>query len=90
MTQQYEHTFLYFLLIYIVKLTYNDKYLFLYFVVENKNSCLLHNFSDISVPIFDKCTFRTIQPPHEVVSINGSILYYKMNQKSTYETSVLT
>ena len=34
MTQQYEHTFLYFLLIYIVNITYNDEYILLYFVVE--------------------------------------------------------
>ena len=38
MKQQYEHTFLYFLLIYIMKLTYNDKYIFLYFIVEMKIS----------------------------------------------------
>ena len=34
MKKKYEHTFLYFLLTYIVKLIYNDKYIFLSFIVE--------------------------------------------------------
>ena len=38
MKQQYEHTFIYFLLIYIMKLTYNDKYILLSFIVEIKIS----------------------------------------------------
>ena len=36
MKQQYEHTFLYFLLIYIVNLTYNNEYVFFSFIVEIK------------------------------------------------------
>ena len=50
MKQQYEHAFLYFFLIYIVNLTYNDGYIFLSFVVEIKTSCvsdttfLIHQF----------------------------------------------
>ena len=50
MNQQYEHTFLYFLLIYIVKLTHNNEYMFLSFVVEIKISrvsnttLLIHQF----------------------------------------------
>ena len=35
MKQQCEHTFVYFLLIYILKLTWNDKYILLSFIVEN-------------------------------------------------------
>ena len=34
MKQQYEHTYLYFPLIYIVKLTHNDNYIFLSLIVE--------------------------------------------------------
>ena len=34
MKQQYEHKFMYFLLVYIVNLTYNDGYIFLFFIVE--------------------------------------------------------
>ena len=50
MKQQYEHTFLYFLLICIVDLTYNDKYIFLSLIVEIKIShvfnttFLIHQF----------------------------------------------
>ena len=48
MKQQYEHKFLYFILIYIVNLTYNDEKIFLSFIVEIKTSrvsnttCLIH------------------------------------------------
>ena len=57
MKQQYEHTFLYFILIYIVKITYNNEFIILSFIVEIKNtSCFQHNFSDTSIPIFDKHT----------------------------------
>ena len=38
MKQQYEHVFLYFILIYIVKMTYNDTFIILYFVFEIKIS----------------------------------------------------
>ena len=38
MKQQYEHKFMYFLLINIVKLTYNEEYIFPSFVVEIKTS----------------------------------------------------
>ena len=34
MKQQYEHKYPYFLLIYIVKLTHNDEYVFLSLIVE--------------------------------------------------------
>ena len=49
MKQQYEHTFLYFLLIYIMKLTYNDEYILLSFIVEIKylvfpTQLLIHQF----------------------------------------------
>ena len=38
MKQQYEHIFMYFFLIYIVKLTQNDEYVFLSFMFEIKLS----------------------------------------------------
>ena len=50
MKQQYEHTDMYLLLIYIVKLTCNGGYILLYFFVEIKTSCvskktfLIHQF----------------------------------------------
>ena len=50
MKQQYEHIFMYFLLIYIVKLTYSNKYIFIYFIAEIKISrvsnttFLIHQF----------------------------------------------
>ena len=34
MKQQYEHTYLYFLLLYIVKLTHNDGYILLSLMIE--------------------------------------------------------
>ena len=34
MKQQYENAYLYFILIYIVKLTHNEEYIFLYLIVE--------------------------------------------------------
>ena len=47
MKQQYEHTFLYFLLVYIVKLIYNDKQILLSFIVEIEIS----RVSNTNVPI---------------------------------------
>ena len=50
MKQKYEHTFMYFILIYIANLTYNDKLIFLSFIVEKKKSFvsnttfLIHQF----------------------------------------------
>ena len=50
MNQQYEHTYLYLLLIYIVKLTHNDEYILLYLIFEMELSCvpntnfLIHQF----------------------------------------------
>ena len=40
MKQQCEHTFLYFLLVYIVKLAYNNEYILLSFFVEIKIPCV--------------------------------------------------
>ena len=60
MKQQYEHTFLYFILIYIVKMTYNDEFIFLSFVVEIKISCvsnttfLIHQFQFLTNVPFKK------------------------------------
>ena len=50
MRQQYEDAFLYFLLVSIVNLTYNDKYIYIYFFLEIKISrvsntiFLIHQF----------------------------------------------
>ena len=50
MKQEYEHSFLYFLLSYIVNMTYNDKYIFLSVIFEIKIYCvsnptfLIHQF----------------------------------------------
>ena len=50
MKQKYEHTFLYFILIYIVKMAYNNKFILLSFIVEIKVSrvsntkFLIHQF----------------------------------------------
>ena len=56
MKQKYEHTFLYFILIYIMKLTYNDEYILLSFIVEIKIYSVSNTTSDTSIPILDKCT----------------------------------
>ena len=42
MMQQYEYKFLYFLIIYIVKLAYNYKHIFLSFVVVSNTIFLVH------------------------------------------------
>ena len=50
MKQQYEHTYLYVLLIYIVKLKHNNEYIFLSLIFEMEISCvsnttfLIHKF----------------------------------------------
>ena len=58
MKQQYEHTFLYFILIYIVNLTYNDTYKFLSLIVEveishvSTTTFLIHQFQFLTnVPL---------------------------------------
>ena len=60
MKQQYEHTFIYFLLVYIVKLTYKDEYNLFSFIVEIKIYCvsnttfLIHHFQFLTNAPFKK------------------------------------
>ena len=96
-----------FFLIYIVKLTLNNEYVFLSFIFEIKVSCASNTTFLIRWFQFFKCTLKTninkwnifpvqahwnrlVLPPHQVITNIGSILYYKMNQKSIDGTSVLT
>ena len=61
MKQKCEHTYLYFLLIYIVNLTHNDEYIYLYFIAEMEISrvfnttFLIHQFI-----FFDKYTLKKL------------------------------
>ena len=83
MNQQYEYKLLYFLLIYIVKLTYNDEYIFLSFIIEIKisrvsNTTLWYinsNFWQMYLKKHNKWNIfqvrwylnRILRPPHKVI-----------------------
>ena len=59
MKQNYEHTYLYFLLIYIVNMTHNGKYIFLSFIVEMEISRVSNTtFLIQQLQFFDKFTLK--------------------------------
>ena len=60
MKQQYYHTFMYFRLIYIVMLTWNDEYIFLSFVSEIKIPVFPTKTIYASIPFFTNVPLKNL------------------------------